>query len=142
MTQMTERERRALAAALAARLAARPVGSPGRPGAGLAPRAGPRVAGPAGEGGPMSRRRGRHGRRPSGFTPPGSRELFNVILPNRGAEKRRFFNELADRVVVMIGVAAAVVGFGAGGPLGALAGLAAGLCAAARAAARGRYRRG
>ena len=43
----------------------------------------------------MSRRRGRRGRRPAGFTPPGCRELYNVILPMRGAEKRRFFNELS-----------------------------------------------
>jgi hypothetical protein len=90
----------------------------------------------------MSRRRGRRARRPAGFTPPGGRELFNVTLPMRGAEKRRFFNELSDRLVVMIGVAMAVVGYGAGGLLGALAGLAAGLYAAARAATGGRFRRG
>ena len=42
----------------------------------------------------MSRRR--RGRRPPGFTPPGCRELYNVVLPMRGAEKRRFFNELSD----------------------------------------------
>lgn len=64
-----------------------------------------------------------------------------MILPARGAERRRSFNELSDRLVVMAGVAAAVVGFGAGGLLGALAGLAAGLDAAARAAASGRFRR-
>ena len=33
-----------------------------------------------------------------------------------GAEKLRFFNELSDRLVVTIGFAAAVVGYGAGGP--------------------------
>ena len=60
----------------------------------------------------------------------------------RGAERRRFFNELSDRLVVMIGVAMAAVGYGAGGLLGALAGLTAGLYAAARAATSGRFRRG
>jgi hypothetical protein len=90
----------------------------------------------------MGRRRGRRGRRPSGFTPPGCRELFDVILKAPGAERRRFFNGLSDRLVVMIGVAAAVVGLGAGGLPGAVAGLAAGLYGAARAAVGGRYRRG
>ena len=42
----------------------------------------------------------------------------------------------------MIGVAGAVVGYGAGGLLGALADLAVGLYAAARAATSGRFRRG
>ena len=63
----------------------------------------------------MSRRRGRRGRRPSGFTGPGLRELYNVVLPFGGADKRRFFNQISDRIVVMLGVAAAVVGYGAGG---------------------------
>jgi hypothetical protein len=88
------------------------------------------------------RRRGRgRGRLPSGFTPPGLRELYNVALPMRGGEKRRFFNELGDRLVVMIGVATAVVGYGSGGLLGAVVGLAVGLVAVARAMVRGRFRR-
>ena len=88
----------------------------------------------------MSRRR--RGRRPPGFTPPGCRELYSVFLPIRGAEKRRFFNEISDRLVVTAGVAAAVVGYGAGGLLGAVLGLAVGLAGAARAMVRGRFRRG
>ncbi len=90
----------------------------------------------------MSRRHGRRGRRPSGFTGPGLRELYNVVLPFHGADKRRFFNQLSDRLVVMLGVAAAVVGYGAGGLLGAAIGLGFGLVGAARAMARGRFRRG
>jgi hypothetical protein len=70
------------------------------------------------------------------------RELCNVALPLRGGAKLRFFNEVADKLVVMAGVAAAVVGYGAGGLLGALVGLAVGLVGAARAMARGRFRRG
>ncbi len=89
----------------------------------------------------MSRRHGRRGRRPSGFTGPGLRELYNVVLPFHGADERRLFNQLSDRVVVMFGVAAAVVGYGAGGPLGAAIGLALGLAGAARAMVRGRFRR-
>ena len=81
----------------------------------------------------MSRRR--RGRRPPGFTPPGCRELYNVILPMRGAEKRRFFNELSDRLVVTTGVAMAVVGYGAGGVLRAP-------CRAGRGPVRSRPRRG
>ena len=88
----------------------------------------------------MSRRR--RGRHPTGFTAPGCRELYNVFLPMRGAEKRRFFNDLSDRIVVTAGVAAAVAGYGAGGLLGAVLGLAVGLAGAARAMARGRFRRG
>jgi type IV secretory pathway TrbD component len=81
-------------------------------------------------------------RRPDGFTGPGWRELCNVALPFQGGEKRRFFNGLSDRVVVAAGVAAAVVGYGAGGLLGAVLGLAVGLPGAARAMARNRFRRG
>ncbi len=88
----------------------------------------------------MSRRR--RGRRPAGFTGPGCRELYNVILPMRGAEKRRFFNDLSDRLVVAVGVATAVAGYGAGGVLGAVVGLAVGLAGAARSITRGRFRRG
>jgi hypothetical protein len=69
------------------------------------------------------------------------RELYNVALPLRGAEKRRFFNGLADRLVVMAGVAMAVVGYGSGGLVGAVLGLALGLFGAARGMARGRFRR-
>ncbi len=90
----------------------------------------------------MSRRRGRRGRRPSGFTEPGLRELYNVVLPFGGSEKRRFFNQISDRLIVMLGVAAAVVGYGAGGLLGAVIGLGLGLAGAARAMVRGRFRRG
>ena len=88
----------------------------------------------------MSRRRRARG--PLGFTVPGCRELYDVLLPIRGAEKRRFFNDLSDRIVVTAGVAAAVVGYGAAGPLGAVLGLAVGLAGAARAMVRGRFRRG
>ncbi len=42
----------------------------------------------------------------------------------------------------MLGVAAAVVGYGAGGLLGAAIGLGLGLAGAARAMVRGRFRRG
>ncbi len=65
-----------------------------------------------------------------------------MVLPFGGADKRRFFNEISDRVVVMLGVAAAVVGYGAGGLLGAVIGLFLGLAGAARAMVRGRFRRG
>ena len=83
----------------------------------------------------MSHRR--RGRRPPGFTPSGCRELYDVFLPMRGAERRRFFNQISDRVVVMAGVAMAILGYGSGGPLGALVGLAAGLAGAARAVVAG-----
>jgi hypothetical protein len=104
-----------------------------------------RAASHPGEGGPMGRRRYRGSRRshrPAGFTPPGMRELYNVALPMPGAVKRRFFNDLSDRLVVMAGVAAAVVGYGSGGVLGAMIGLALGLLGAGRAMVGGRFRRG
>jgi type IV secretory pathway TrbD component len=88
------------------------------------------------------RRGGRRGRKPAGRTPSGLRELYNVALPMRGGEKRRFLNDLSDRLVVMAGVAAAVVGFGSGGVLGAMIGLALGLLGASRTMVRGRFRRG
>jgi hypothetical protein len=68
--------------------------------------------------------------------------LYNVALPIRGGEKRRFFNDLSDRLIVMAGVVAAVVGYGSGGVLGAMIGLALGLLGAGRAMIRGRFRRG
>jgi hypothetical protein len=78
----------------------------------------------------MSRRHSRLGGRPAGFTGPGLRELYNVVLPFHGADKRRFSNQLSDQVVVMLGVVAAVVGYGAAGALGAAIGLGLGLAGA------------
>ena len=90
----------------------------------------------------MSRRHGRRSAPSLGLHRPGPARAVQRRPALRGADKRRFFNQLSDRIVVMFGVAAAVVGYGAGGLLGAAIGLVLGLAVAARAMVRGRFRRG
>ncbi len=93
------------------------------------------------------KQRHRPGRRPphhySGFTPPGVDAFYKVALPGlAGREKRAYFNALAGRLVVVLGLAGAVLGLCWLGPLGALPGLAAGVLVGARFAAKGRFYRG
>jgi hypothetical protein len=95
-------------------------------------RAGPPPQGPTSPAGPAGRADEPTPR------PPGLRELYNVALPLRGAENRQFLNGLADRLVVMAGVAA-VVGYGYAGLIGAAVGLVLGLVGSGRAVVRGRF---
>ncbi len=80
--------------------------------------------------------------RARGFTPPGWDAFFRVVLPYRGARKRRFFNDTSDKVVVVAGALAALVGYGAAGVIGSVAGLAIGLASSARVMKEGRFFRG
>ena len=77
-----------------------------------------------------------------GFTGPGWRQFYRVVLPFRGRDKRHFFNGVSDWVVTSAGLAAAMVGYGAGGLLGALIGLGMGLTSCAGFLKQNRYHRG
>ena len=65
--------------------------------------------------------------RPQGFTPPGWRQVANIVLPFRGPAKRQFFNEVGDWVAVVAGLVGAVLGWSALGLFGAIGGLVAGV---------------
>ena len=54
----------------------------------------------------MSRRHGRRGAVPRASLVPACGEPYHVVLPFAGDEKRRFFNQVSDQVVVVAGVAA------------------------------------
>jgi hypothetical protein len=84
----------------------------------------------------------RRGRPPRGFTGPGFGELYRVILPMRGAEKRRLFNAMGRWALAGAGAACGALGYGAAGPLGAAVGLGMGLVASARYLVRNRFHRG
>ena len=77
--------------------------------------------------------------RPRGFTPPGWRQVCNAVLPYRGREKRRFFNEVGDWLAVAAGLVGAVLGWAVLGPIGAVVGLAAGVSLCGKAMEDGRY---
>jgi hypothetical protein len=94
----------------------------------------------------MSHNRRNRGRRrgppPRGFTGPGFGELYRVVLPMRGAEKRRLFNAMGRWALAGAGAACGALGYGAAGPLGAAVGLGMGLLAGARYLVRNRFHRG
>ena len=71
--------------------------------------------------------------RPGGFTPKALGPLYRVLLPGlRGAEKKRFFNEVSRAVPLGLGLGGAVLGFAWLGPVGAALGLVAGASMAER----------
>ena len=63
-------------------------------------------------------------------------------MPHEGGQKRRFFNDASDKVVVASGAIAALAGYSAAGVLGSVAGLALGLASSARVMKEGRFFRG
>jgi hypothetical protein len=75
--------------------------------------------------------KGGHGSpRSAGFTGPGFRQAYRVILPGLGgAEKKQFFNEVSSWMVVAAGACGAILGLAWLGPLGAIVGLGAGVAA-------------
>ena len=77
--------------------------------------------------------------RPQGFTPPGWRQLFDVVLPHKGPEKRRFFNEVGGCIAFAAGLFGAVVGYAMLVVFGAILGLGAGVTLCGMALEEGRY---
>jgi hypothetical protein len=65
-----------------------------------------------------------------------------MVLPVQGRDKRCFFNQVSERLLVCLGVAAAVVGYSMAGWLGTLIALGVGLTSCARFLTRNRYWRG
>ncbi len=78
---------------------------------------------------PRARRRRPHGQqRPQGYTAPGFRPLWDLMLPEtQGRERRALFNGMALWVAASVGAVGAVAGATILGPLGLLVGLAGGL---------------
>jgi len=89
------------------------------------------------------RRRRRPGRRPPhryrggmtppqahGFTGPGFRAAYDLILPLRVRERRAYFNRAAAILALAAGYAAALQGYRWAGPVGAITGLGFGLAVA------------
>jgi hypothetical protein len=78
--------------------------------------------------------------RPQGFTPPVFKAFYDVFLPGlRGAEKKRFFNEISGWLVLACALGGAVLGYDTLGVLGGLVGLGAGLAAGASLVREGRF---
>jgi hypothetical protein len=72
---------------------------------------------------PHARRGEAHGvARPRGFGVAGMRQLYGAILPMRGEDRRRFFNEASSGLVVGLGLGGATIGLILEGPGGALLG--------------------
>jgi hypothetical protein len=88
-----------------------------------------------------NRNRRRRGPPPRGFTGPGWGEFYRVALPVRGPLKRDLFNRVSRWTVAGAGVAGSVLGYGAGGVLGAAIGLGLSVTGAARYLVRHRFYR-
>jgi hypothetical protein len=68
--------------------------------------------------------------RPPGFTPPVFRPFYDLFMPGlRGAEKKRFFNQISGSIVLSCALSGAILGYHGLGVIGVLLGLGAGLAA-------------
>jgi hypothetical protein len=102
-----------------------------------------------------SHRRRRPGRRPPnrcsgghgpprgrGFTGPGFRQAWSAILPGlEGPDKKRYFNELSQGIVLIAGFCGAALGLICFGWIGAILGLGGGVAAAGSIAQTHRFHR-
>jgi hypothetical protein len=77
-----------------------------------------------------------------GFTGPGWREFYRVVLPFRGRDKRLFFNRISEVYVTIGGLSAALIGYGAGGLLGSVLGLGLGVTSTAGFLKKNGFHRG
>lgn len=92
---------------------------------------------------PPYRYRARHppprfGTRPQGYSAPGLRSPYDLVLL-RGSARRMFFNALSKLTLVPVGLTAGTIGYGVAGPLGALVGLGVGLSVGGRYVERNRF---
>ncbi len=78
---------------------------------------------------------------PHGFTAPGMRQLFDLVLPMRGEERKQFYNQASTGLVVGLGLGGAIVGYSWGGVFGAVIGLAVGVTAAGTLVEKQRFYR-
>jgi hypothetical protein len=80
--------------------------------------------------------------RPQGFTPSIYRPFYDLMMPGlRGAEKRRFFNEISGGIVLVCVLFGALLGFHGLGVLGVILGLGVGLAAGSALVQKGRFYR-
>jgi hypothetical protein len=80
--------------------------------------------------------------RPQGFTPPVFRPFYDLFMPGlRGAEKKRFFNQISGWIVLSCAMSGAILGYNGLGVLGLLLGLGAGLAAGSSLVVNGRFHR-
>lgn len=80
--------------------------------------------------------------RPGGFTGYGVDAYYQWLLPGlHGAEKKAFFNRASLAIPLALAYGGAVVGYGAGGSLGALIGAVAGLTGGCSLAEKERFYR-
>ena len=86
------------------------------------------------------RRRRRPGRRPPhrfrgrspapparGFTGPGFKQLYDLVLPWQGRQRKAFFNKISGGLVLACGLGGAALGASGAGPLGAVLGFGLGI---------------
>jgi hypothetical protein len=92
---------------------------------------------------PPNRYSGGHGPpRGGGFTGPGFRQAWSVILPGlEGPDKKRYFNDLSGGIILIAGACGAVLGLLSFGWIGAVLGLGGGVAAAGSFARSRRFHR-
>jgi hypothetical protein len=88
-----------------------------------------------------NRNRRRRGPPPRGFTSRGWDDFYQVALPVRGPLKRALFNRVSQWTVAGAGLAGSVIGYSAGGVLGAAVGLGLSVTGATRYLVRNRFYR-
>jgi hypothetical protein len=88
-----------------------------------------------------NRNRRRRGAPPRGFSGPGWRESYRVALPVRGSQKRALFNRVSRCALAGAGLAGSILGYGAGGVLGAAIGLGLSVTGAVRYLVKNRFYR-
>ncbi len=80
--------------------------------------------------------------RPQGFTPPYFRPIYDLLMPGlRGAERKRFFNQVSGWIVLPCALGGAILGYNGLGVLGLILGLGAGLAAGGSFVEKGRFYR-
>jgi hypothetical protein len=57
------------------------------------------------------------------------RQLFDVVLPMKGKERKHFYNQASTGLVVGLGLGGAMKGYSGGGPVGAVIGFGVGATA-------------
>jgi hypothetical protein len=90
---------------------------------------------------PPNRFSGSSSARPRGFTGPGFKQFYDLLLPMPGGERKAFFNQISSGLVLGSGMAGAMLGFTWSGLLGAVVGFGIGAAAGGSFAERQRFYR-
>ena len=81
------------------------------------------------------------GPRPPGFSHAAMRPLFDAVLPMKGKERKRFYNQASTGLVVGLGLGGALLGGSWAGAVGAVIGLGVGATAGGLFVEKQRYYR-